>query len=131
MATPLDVAMRLNLPRMVQFLRKRDAVSNVTDRDNGSFSPTERSVELRDGRIKGEVAWYRADRGYGYLRDHGIDGPGIYGELFFERNGIVGAEPDLIEEETDLSFAVAHDKFGLRAVDVEFGVLRHRLHAAK
>ena len=119
--TPMDVAVLCNLSPMVLFLRERGAVSNVTDRDDKPFHATERCVDLRNGRIKGEVAWYQADRGYGYPRDYGISGQGIYGELFFDRENIVGLEPDSIEEETDLSFEIAHDEFGLRAVHVEFG----------
>ena len=97
--TALDVATRNNVPRLVDFLRTHgaDSVSN-----NSS-----------DGRCNGEVTWYRADRGYGYIRNE------VY-ELFFDRECVVGTEPTEVEEGTLLSFEVTHDKFGLRAANVEF-----------
>ena len=129
--TPLDVAVRHDLPRMVRFLRKRGAESAVTERDGERFHPIKRDIKLSQGRFSGEVAWYRADRGYGYLRDSlregsrdGVpDGKDVYGELFFDRDSIVGHEPGSVEEGTSVSFEVIQDKFGLRAADVEFGTI--------
>lgn len=118
--TPLDVAVKQNLPEMVRFLRRRGAISNVTSLDDDPPRPSHRRLRLGEGRFKGDVCWYRADRGYGYLRDERR----VYGELFFDRDDIVGEEPDAIEEGTPLSFEVAHDKYGLYAVNVDFGKSR-------
>ena len=40
-----------------------------------------------------KVVWFRADRGYGYLRDRARGGESTYGELFFDRSHVVGQEP--------------------------------------
>jgi len=124
-ATPLDIAISHNLPRMVQFLMARGATSSDIQETVDPFDEhaTHCCGELGDGRISGEVAWYRADRGYGYLRDHGQSEQGVYGDLFFDRDSIIGIEPDAVEEETALGFEITHDAFGLRASHVDFGLL--------
>ncbi len=55
--------------RRLRLLRLQRVSAGPTDADKilmpnrKRVPPTERTVELRDGRIKGEVSWYRADRG--------------------------------------------------------------------
>ncbi len=112
--TPLDVALEHNLPRLCRFLLERGAETGISTREP-DLQPIERSVEVAPGRLGGEVTWYRADRGYGYIRDE------IRGELFFDREEIFGDEPESIEAGTVVSFEVAHDKFGMRATKVDFG----------
>ena len=135
--TPLDVAVKHKLPRMIQFLRKRGAQSAATDLAGDSFRPMKREIKRTEGRCSGEVTWYREDRGYGYLRDNLREGPragladriAVYGELFFDRDSIIGDEPPSIEEGTALSFEVANDEFGLRATNIEFGTIDAFLHS--
>ncbi len=118
--TPLDVAARLGLPRMICFLRDRGAQSSATSLATEQFTPIERHIETIDRRWTGEVAWFRADRGYGYLRDQSLHG----GELFFDVDDALGTAPESIEEGTALSYEMTHDEFGLRAVHVDFGSVR-------
>lgn len=117
--TPLDIAIKQNLPRMIGHLR---ALGAQTDDAVGDDSqPAEKQAEqTRDGFRIGSVTWYRGDRGYGYLRDGEAKESSVYGELFFDRESVFGREPDSVEEGTPLSFQVIHDKFGLRAANVEF-----------
>ncbi len=101
--TALEIARKHGHNRIAQLLDTGQHVAlTLNVADFATESPT------------GITTWYRADRGYGYLRHE------LYGDLFFDSAEMSSAPPEALEQGVPVSFAIERDRFGLRATSLAF-----------
>ena len=105
--TPLDIAKKHRHLRMVHFLQNR---SVAADQPRKPMQELPAETGLSKGRTHARIAWYRADRGIGYLRD-----PSGYGDLFFDADSISGSAP--------IGICGLVNRDGLDGIDLGFALL--------
>ena len=71
-------------------------------------------LEVGDtGRLRGEVKWFDAQKGYGFIRKPDGD------EIFFHRNSLASADPSNVMEGRQVLFEERESPKGPEAVEVE------------